>query len=211
MIFFEGECLREGRGCCGSPLSAFWREIVGAWREYLTALTARQRALIGAVLLCAACGLYLVWTDAAEPVMVVQRAESPAPAAEITGLSAAAKRTALRNPFSYAHERSSEISTTEQEAERVEKVPPPVAAPTPPVIGTPPPAQMPPAPAQPPPLVLRGVVTGADGVRIAILGEGTDGAALGVGDVWHGYTLRAVSEHVATLDSVAGTITLTRE
>ena len=63
----------------------------------------------------------------------------------------------------------------------------------------------------PVPLVLRGVVTGADGVRIAILARGEEGAALGIGEMWQGYTLRALSDRSATLDSASGTITLTRE
>ena len=83
-----------------------------------------------------------------------------------------------------------------------------------------PPAQ--PAPAAPPmppqaqpkaetPLVLRGIVTGADGRRIAIFARGKDSAALAAGDTWHGYTLDALTERTATLRTAHGVITLTRE
>ena len=81
---------------------------------------------------------------------------------------------------------------------------------TAPVLPPPPTAAVPPAP-PPAPLILRGVVAGADGARLAILARGEEGAALGIGEVWQGYTLRALSDRSATLDSVSGTITLTRE
>ena len=61
------------------------------------------------------------------------------------------------------------------------------------------------------PLVLRGIVTGADGRRIAILAGGKDSAALAAGDTWHGYTLDALTERTATLRTAHGVITLTRE
>ena len=61
------------------------------------------------------------------------------------------------------------------------------------------------------PLVLRGIVTGADGRRIAILARGKDSAALAAGDTWHGYTLDALTERTATLRTAHGVITLTRE
>ena len=61
------------------------------------------------------------------------------------------------------------------------------------------------------PLVLRGIVTGADGRRIAILARGKDSAALAAGDTWHGYTLDALTERMATLRTAHGVITLTRE
>ena len=66
-------------------------------------------------------------------------------------------------------------------------------------------------PPKPKPLFLRGVVRNSDGARIAILAQGEDGAALTVGETWHGYTLRAMTDHSVILDAADGTITLTRE
>lgn len=180
----------------------------GAWSKYLTALSMRQRALVGALLLCAVSGAYLLWADADAPAAIVQHsATTPPPSLEIAGLSAAAKRTALRNPFSDAHERAHEMPSATTAVEQKGQTLPPDPPPVPP---TPPTAAVPPAP-PPAPLVLRGVVTGADGVRIAILARGEEGAALGIGEMWQGYTLRALSDRSATLDSASRTITLTRE
>lgn len=178
-------------------------------RAYLSTLSRRQWVLIGALFLCAVCGAYLLGADADAPVVIVQHSETTPPSLEITGLAAAAKRTALRNPFSETHERMGES--------------PPAAVPEP-VKGTaaaPPSLSVPVSPVQqavvassappPAPLVLRGVVTGADGTRIAILAQGADGAALAAGETWRGYTLRTLTERTAILDSAAGTSTLTRE
>lgn len=182
--------------------------MIETWRRYWAALSARQRALVGALLLCALSGVYLLQADSPQPVTIVQHIETKAPpATEITGLSAAAKRSPLRNPFSDAHERAHEMPSATTAVEQKGQTLPPNTSPVPP---TPPTAAVPPA--QPPaPLVLRGVVTGVDGVRIAILARGEEGAALGIGEVWQGYTLRALSDRSATLDSASGTITLTRE
>ena len=110
MSLQKASAFMRGGGCCGSPLPIFWREIVrGAWREYLTALSVRQWAIIGAVLPCALGSAYLLWSDAEESVVIVQNVETAPSSTEIAGLSAAAKRTALRNPFSSAHERRGEI------------------------------------------------------------------------------------------------------
>ena len=182
--------------------------MIETWRRYWAALSARQRALVGALLLCALSGVYLLQADSPQPVAIVQHIEKAPPATEIRGLSAAAKRPPLRNPFSDAHERAHEIPSTIATAEQKNQTLPPNTLPVPSPL--PPTAALPPAP-PPAPLVLRGVVTGADGVRIAILARGEEGAALGIGEMWQGYTLRALSDRSATLDSASGTITLTRE
>ena len=183
--------------------------MIEMWRAYLTALSVRQWSLIGAVLLIVVSGAYLLWTDAEEPAVIVQRAENVPPVTEIKGLSAAAAKTPLRNPFSAAHERVGEIpqAAEHERAEARAKQPsvPPVAS----ASTIPPPAV--PAPPAPPPLVLRGMAQGADGSRMVILAEGSEGAALGIGESWRGYTLRALTDTSATLDSASGTITLTRE
>ena len=182
--------------------------MIETWRRYWAALSARQRALVGALLLCVLCGVYLLQGDSPQPVAIVQHPDiAPSPATEITGLSAAAKRSSLRNPFSGTHERAHEVPSAITAAEQKGQTLPPDPSPVP---STPPTAAVPPVP-PPAPLVLRGVVTGADGVRIAILARGEEGAALGIGEVWQGYTLRALSDRSATLDSASGTITLTRE
>ena len=182
--------------------------MIETWRRCWAALSVRQRALVGALLLCVLCGVYLLQTDSPQSVAIVQHIETKAPpTTEITGLSAAAKRSPLRNPFSDAHERAHEMPSATTAVEQKGQTLPPNTSPVPPI---PPTAAVPPAPPFAP-LVLRGVVTGADGVRIAILARGEEGAALGIGEVWQGYTLRALSDRSATLDSASGTITLTRE
>ena len=186
------------------------------WRAYLRALSARQWALVGAVLLCAVSGAYVLWRDTAEPVILVQQETVPPPATEIKGLSAAALKVPLRNPFSAAHERVGEIPHTSDQIDiNVAAVPPAVMPPANVPSPLPPTAlaaAVPsPAAASPPPLVLRGVVTGADGARLAILAQGDAGAALGIGETWQEYTLRSVTDQSATLEHRSGTITLTRE
>lgn len=178
-------------------------------RAHLSTLSRRQWVLIGVLLLCAVCGAYLLGTDADAPVVIVQHGETTPPSLEITGLAAAAKRTALRNPFSETHERMGESppAAVPEPVKGTAAPPPSLSVPVPPVqqavvaSSAPPPA----------PLVLRGVVTGADGTRIAILAQGADGAALAAGETWRGYTLRTLTERTAILDSAAGTSTLTRE
>lgn len=186
------------------------------WRAYLRALSARQWALVGAVLLCAVSGAYVLWRDTAEPVILVQQESVPPPAMEIKGLSAAALKVPLRNPFSATHERVGEIPHTSDQIDiNVAAVPPAVMPPA--NVPSPlPPAALAaavpsPAAASPPPLVLRGVVMGADGARLAILAQGEAGAALGIGETWKEYTLRSVTDQSATLEHRSGTITLTRE
>ena len=176
--------------------------MIERWSASLREISMRQWTLGGAVLLIAVSGAYLLWPDAEEPVVIGQNASITPSDTEIAGLSAAAKRTALRNPFSAAHERRGEIPPVGQSIEQKEPMPQPSAFPqAPPATSTVPPA----------PPILRGVVQAADGSRMAILARGADGAALGIGDAWQGYTLRALSDTSAILDSANGTITLTRE
>ena len=182
--------------------------MIETWRRYWAALSARQRALVGALLLCALSSACLLQADSPQPVTIVQHIETKAPpATEITGLSAAAKRSPLRNPFSDAHERAHEMPSATTAVEQKGQTLPPNMSSVPPI---PPTSTLPSAP-PPVPLVLRGVVTGADGVRLAILAHGEESTALGIGEVWQGHTLRALSDQSATLDSASGTITLTRE
>ena len=185
------------------------------WRAYLRALSARQWALVGAVLLCAVSGVYLLWRDTAEPVILVQQETVPPPATEIKGLSAAALKVPLRNPFSAAHERVGEIPHTSDQIDINAAAVPPAVMPPANVPSPLPPAALAAAvsaaAAPPPPLVLRGVVMGADGARLAILAQGEAGAALGIGETWKEYTLRSVTDQSATLENKSGTITLTRE
>ena len=183
--------------------------MIERWRGYLSALSARQWMLVGSFLLCALCGVYLLQPDTSAPAVIVQHADiTPPPSLEIAGLSAAAKRTALRNPFSAAHERIGETPPAAIPIDPKENIPQPhrvhEQAPIVPVV--------PAAPVPPPaPLILCGVVTSADGTRLAILAQGADGAALGIGEEWRGHTLRSITDRSATLDTVSGPITLTRE
>ena len=180
--------------------------MIERWSASLREISMRQWTLGGAVLLIAMSGAYLLWPDAEEPVVIGQNASITPSDTEISGLSAAAKRAALRNPFSAAHERRGEIPPVGQSIEQKEPMPQPSAFPQAPSAAS----TVPPAPPPSPP-ILRGVVQAADGSRMAILARGTDGAALGIGDAWQGYTLRALSDTSAILDSANGTITLTRE
>ena len=171
------------------------------WRARLRELSARQMVLIGAFLLGGISGIALLWTDDTETVVTLQQEPVPQSATEIAGLSAAAQKMPLRNPFSYAHETIAETSPAIENS-KGDGHPPlqPVS------LAQPSPASTPPAP-----LVLRGVVTDANGVRIAILGKGTEGAALSVGETWEGHTLRGLTDTSATLETTSGSITVARE
>ena len=177
--------------------------MIEMWRARLYELSARQLALIGASLLFAVSGAALLWTDEPETVVTLREETAPPLAPEIAGLSAAAQKMSLRNPFSYAHETLAETTPPVENAKG--DVQPPVQ---PASL-----AQLPSTSASTPPapLVLRGVVTDANGVRIAILAKGTESAALAVGETWQGYTLRELTDRSATLDAASGSITVTRE
>lgn len=181
--------------------------MIEMWRARLYELSARQLALIGAALLLAVSGTALLWTDEPETVVTLREETSPPPAPEIAGLSAAAQKMPLRNPFSYAHETLAETTPPVENAKG--DVQPPVQpaslAQLPSTSASTPPAPPPEA------LVLRGVVMDANGVRIAILAKGTESAALAVGETWQGHTLRELTDRSATLDAASGSITVTRE
>ena len=186
--------------------------MIETWCAHLTALSLRQWGRIGAVLLCVVSGVYLLQSDVGESVVITQNTETASSSMEITGLSSAAAKMPLRNPFSSAHERVGEIpeeagrKETEAYTAATRPSPAPTVAPT---SSTPPTVTaVPPAPSLP---VLRGVVQSADGSRMVILAEGTEAAALGIGDTWHGYTLHSATERTATIEAASGTITLTRE
>ncbi len=181
--------------------------MIDTWRTYLGELSARQLALIGAALLLAVSGTALLWEDEPETVVTLREETSPLPAPEIAGLSAAAQKMSLRNPFSYAHETLAETTPPVENAKG--DVQPPVQ---PASLAQLPSTSASTPPAHPPePLVLRGVVTDANGVRIAILAKGTESAALAVGETWQGHTLRELTDRSATLDAASGSITVTRE
>ena len=183
--------------------------MIERWRGYFNAVSACQWTSVGGVLLTALICCCILWPDSSEPVVTMQNGTPTSPSMEITGLSAAAAKTSLRNPFSAAHERRGEVSLPEAPAEIKAKAQPasPSVAAAQTIsasMGTP---HVPP----PASIVLRGVVTGADGTRIAILARGDEGAALRLGETWQGHTLRVLTDTTALLDSAAGTMTLTRE
>ena len=175
--------------------------MIEMWRARLRELSARQMVLFGAFLLGGISGIALLWTDDTETVVTLQQEPVPQSATEIAGLSAAAQKMPLRNPFSYAHETIAETSPAIENSKGDGH--PPLQ---PVLLAQPSPASTPPAP-----LVLRGVVTDANGVRIAILGKGTEGAALSVGETWEGHTLRGLTDTSATLETTSGSITVARE
>ena len=175
------------------------------WKDYLSARYRRQQAAIGA-------GLFLLLSLGAmlheePPLVPVPPAVSHVDTSvtEVQGLSAAAEGRALHNPFTMVHAAEGETGAMPISANPHEEKPP--SQPTPAASPMPPQAQ----PRAETPLVLRGIVTGADGRRIAILTRGKDSAALAAGDTWHGYTLDALTERTATLRTAHGIITLTRE
>ena len=181
--------------------------MIEMWRARLYELSARQLALIGAALLLAVSGTALLWTDEPETVVTLREETAPPPTTEIAGLLAAAQKTSLRNPFSYAHETLAETTPPVENAKG--DVQPPVQPASPAQLPSTS-ASTPPAP-PPEPLVLRGVVMDANGVRIAILAKGTESAALAVGETWQGHTLRELTDRSATLDAASGSIIVTRE
>ena len=183
--------------------------MIEMWRARLYELSARQLALIGAALLLAVSGTALLWTDDTETVVTLQQEPVPQSATEIAGLSAAAQKMPLRNPFSYAHETLAETFPVVENV-KGDVQPPHMSAPPPPQVSSVSAETVPAAP-PPEPLVLRGVVMNANGVRIAILAKGTESAALAVGETWQGHTLRELTDRSATLDAASGSITVTRE
>ena len=175
------------------------------WKDYLSARYRRQQAAVGAgLLLLLSLGAMLHEEPLPMPVPpTVSRADTSV--TEVQGLAAAAEGRALHNPFTMAHAAEGETEAMPLSAkpheEKLSSQSSPAALPMPP--------QAPPKSETP--LVLRGIVTGADGRRIAILARGKDSAALAAGDTWHGYTLDALTERMATLRTVHGVIMLTRE
>jgi hypothetical protein len=183
--------------------------VIDTWRTYLGELSARQLALIGAALLLAVSGAALLWEDEPETVVTLREETAPPPTTEIAGLSVAAQKIPLRNPFSYAHETLAETFPVVENV-KGDVQPPHMSAPPPPQASSVSAETASPAP-PPEPLVLRGVVMDANGVRIAILAKGTESAALAVGETWQGHTLRELTDRSATLDAASGSIIVTRE
>ena len=181
--------------------------VIEMWHARLRELSARQMALIGALLLGGISSIALLWPDDTETLVTLQQASAPPPAPEVAGLSAAAQKMPLRNPFSYAHETLAETTPPVENAKG--DVQPPVQPAS--LAQLPSTSASTPPPPPPAPLVLRGVVTDANGVRIAILAKGTESAALAVGETWQGHTLRELTDRSATLDAASGSIIVTRE
>ena len=149
-------------------------------------------------------GILLYEREDAPQVIVPPPVRTEEKPLEITGLTAAAERMPLRDPFTVRHE------------SRRERLAPPPAGegheePAPPPIPTDAAAMATKQKEPPVPLTLRGIVTGADGTRIAILARGQESAALSAGESWHGYRIAQISDGAVTLHASAGTMTLTRE
>ena len=182
--------------------------VIGTWRAHIASFSARQAAILGIAVFAGVGGVYLFRLDPpASPEILQDSPQTQQLARTVTGLSAAAQRVPLRNPFSAAHEGAGEapvVSVRTNAAALVSMQMPPAAE-----------ASAVPAPegrgAPAAPLVLRGVVISADGTRMAILGQGEEGTALTVGEEWHGYRLDGLTDTAATLQSASGTITLLRE
>ena len=174
------------------------------WKDYLSARYRRQQAAVGAGLLLLLSLGAMLHEDALPTPVPPTVSRSDVSVTEVQGLSAAAEGRALHNPFTMVHAAEGETEAMPLSANpHEEKLPSQLT-----------PAALPLPQAQPKaetPLVLRGIVTGADGRRIAILARGKDSAALAAGDTWHGYTLDVLTERTVTLRTAHGGITLTRE
>ena len=175
------------------------------WKDYLSARYRRQQAAVGAGLLLLLSLCAMLHEDPLPTPVPPAVSHVDTSVTEVQGLSAAAEGRVLHNPFTMAHAAEGETGTMPIAPTPHEEKPP--AQPAPAALPLPPQAQ----PKAETPLVLRGIVTGADGRRIAILARGKDSAALAAGDTWHGYTLDALTERTATLRTAHGVITLTRE
>ena len=175
------------------------------WKDYLSARYRRQQAAVGAGLLLLLSLCAMLHEDPLPTPVPPTVSRSDVSVTEVQGLSAAAEGRALHNPFTMVHAAEGETEAMPLSANpHEEKLPSQL---TPAALPLPRKAQ----PKAETPLVLRGIVTGADGRRIAILARGKDSAALAAGDTWHGYTLDALTERTATLRTAHGVITLTRE
>ena len=175
------------------------------WKDYLSARYRRQQAAVGAGLLLLLSLCAMLHEDPLPAPVPPAVSHVDASVTEVQGLSTAAEGRALHNPFTMAHAAEGETGAMPISAMPHEEKPPSQLTPAAPPL--PPQAQ----PKAETPLVLRGIVTGADGRRIAILAKGKDSTALAAGDTWHGYTLDALTERTATLRTAHGIITLTRE
>ena len=175
------------------------------WKDYLSARYRRQQAAVGAGLLLLLSLCAMLHEDPPPVPVPPTVSRSDVSVTEVQGLSAAAEGRALHNPFTMVHAAEGETGAmpilANPHEEKLSSQPTPAASPMPPQA----------QPKAETPLVLRGIVTGADGRRIAILAGGKDSAALAAGDTWHGYTLDALTERTATLRTAHGIITLTRE
>ena len=167
------------------------------WKDYLSARYRRQQAAVGAGLLLLLSLCAMLHEDSLPAPVPPAVSHVDASVTEVQGLSAAAEGRALHNPFTMAHAAEGETGAIPISAMPHEEKPPsqltPAAPPLPPQAQ--PKAEM--------PLVLRGIVTGADGRRIAILAGGKDSAALAAGDTWHGYTLEAMDHQGCVLWTAA--------
>ena len=176
------------------------------WKKYFSAAYRRQQMAIGGglILLISVCAILM--EDPAPPPALPPVSHAETSVTEVRGLSAAARRSALRDPFTAAHETERAVNAAPRAvASRERNVPPQTVPAASPVQLQEVSAEAKTA------LVLCGVVTGADGRRIAIVAAGKDSAALAAGDTWHGYTLDALTDRAATLRTAHGVVTLTRE
>lgn len=141
------------------------------------------------------------------------QAAAPAAVRQIEGIEAAARREELRNPFTYVHEtRGTPVQGAPGEPGAADQAKPTGAPPSGAAERTPAPAPGTAAPVKKKePVTLRGVVTGADGARMAILAQGEDSAVLSAGEKWRTYTVAHVADDSVTLETAHETIVLQRE
>lgn len=187
--------------------------MIQKWQEWRAHLSMRHTLFACGAVLGAVCIFYFVQppSDGVPQMLYREHAQQEPSDIEITGLSSAAQRMAIRNPFSLVHETDGEqISAPMQEIHmQPSAAAPPVMVPAGAVKESP----SPPSKEQPHSTVPRlcGVVADADGSRLIILAWEKESAVLGIGEEWRGYTVDMIAEDHAALHSVHGSVVLRRE
>lgn len=182
--------------------------LIQKWQEWRAHLSMHRAIFVCGTILGTICIFYLLQppSDGTPQILYREQAQEPSDT-EITGLSSAAQRMAIRNPFSHVHETAGEqIAAPMQEV----CIQPSAAVSSAFAAKEPPP---------PPPKEqmhsieprLCGIVTDADGRRLIILAREKESAVLGIGEEWRGYTVDMIAEDHAALHSAHGSVVLRRE
>lgn len=187
--------------------------LIRKWQEWRAHLSMRRAIFVCGAILGTICIFYFVQppSDGAPQMLYREQAQPESSDIEITGLSSAAQRVIIRNPFSLVHETAGEqIPAPIQEVRtQPSAAAPPVMVPAGAVKESP----SPPSKEQMHSIEPRlcGVVADADGRRLIILTWEKESAVLGIGEEWRGYTVNMIAEDHAALHSAHGSVVLRRE